>query len=69
MQDILLHPESTLGLLWLGQEKVFQNIGSQKAQKNYFQIGFFKYSTSQESYIANLLGRIHRKRVRHLVAY
>ena len=39
MPDILLYPESGMGL-----KKYFQNQGSQKAGKCYFLIGFCKYS-------------------------
>ena len=39
MLDILLYPESDMGLM-----KNFQNQGSQKAGKYYFMIGFYKYS-------------------------
>ena len=40
MLDILLYPKSTMGPPRLGPEKIFQNKGSQKAQKRYFQMGF-----------------------------
>ena len=46
MRNTLLYPKSTLGPPWLDLEKVVQSIGYQTAQKCYFEIGFFKYSTS-----------------------
>ena len=42
--DILSYPEFTTGPLWLGQEKNFQNFGSQKPGKRYYMIGFSKCS-------------------------
>ena len=42
--DILLYPESSMGPSWLGQEKNFFNLASQKLGKSYFMIGFCKYS-------------------------
>ena len=44
--DILLYPESTIGLPWLGPEENFQNESSQMAEKRYFQIGLCKYCIS-----------------------
>ena len=52
----------------VGQEKIFQNKGSQKARKCYFQSGFSTNSISKESHIANLLSRIHRNCARHSFA-
>ena len=38
--------------------EIFQNIGSRKAGKRYFQISFCKYSKSQEDNVTKLLRRI-----------
>ena len=48
-----------------GQEKNIQNGGSHRAGKCYFEIGFCKYSISQDSNVTNLLHRRYRKYVRH----
>ena len=42
--DILSYPESNMGPPWLGQEKKFQNGGSQQSGKRCFMIGFCKCS-------------------------
>ena len=39
MRDILFYSESSMGPPWLGQEKSFQNVGSQKPGKRHFMIG------------------------------
>ena len=54
MLDIFLYPKSRMGPPWLVPKKIYQNKGSQRVQKRYFQIGFCKYSISQESHSANL---------------
>ena len=47
--DILLHLESTLGLLWLGLGKNFQKEGSQKTGKCYFKNCVCVFSTDIEA--------------------
>ena len=48
MLEILCHPESTMGPPWLGREKNFQNVGSQKPGNRYFMNRFCKCSKPKD---------------------
>ena len=58
-----------MGPTLLGSEKFFKIKVLRRLKKAIFRWGFWTYSTSQDSHIANLLSKMHKKRFRYYIVY